>query len=94
MARVELSRAAVADLERLIFTHSLPADTRERVRRSLAPLAEFPLLGPELGGRWAGFRFLLAPWNWFIAVYVHLEHDDRIVIVSFTDGRSAAWPTA
>jgi hypothetical protein len=32
VARVELSAAAVEDLEALILTHSLPDDTRARVR--------------------------------------------------------------
>src|SRR6266511_3194400 len=54
--------AAVEDLERLIFTHTLPADTRARVKRSIAPLEQFPLLGAALGGRWEGFRFVLGPW--------------------------------
>jgi len=46
MARVEVS-AARADLEDLISIHSLPADTRERVKRSLRHLERFPLLGPR-----------------------------------------------
>lgn len=61
MTRVVVTPAALEDLERLIRTHSLPADTRERVRHSLRPLERFPLLGAELEGRWAGFRFLLGP---------------------------------
>lgn len=40
MARVELAQAAVEDLERLIHTHSLPPDTKERVKRSLRPLED------------------------------------------------------
>ena len=89
MARVELSEVAAADLARLIRTHSLPADTRERVKRSLRPLARFPLLGAELGGRWAGFRFLLGPWRWMILVYVYFDDEDRVVVVTIEDGRAA-----
>lgn len=89
MARVELSAAAVGDLARLIASHSLPADTRERVRRSLAPLQRFPLLGPALEGRWTGFRFVLGPWRWMLIVYVYLEDADRVVIVTIQDGRSS-----
>ena len=89
MARVELSEAAIEDLERLIVTHSLPAETRERVRRSLRHLERFPRLGPELPRRWSGLRFLLGPWRWMILVYVYFEEDDRVVVVTIQDGRSA-----
>ena len=89
MARVELSAAAVGDLARLIASHSLPADTRDSVRRSLAPLQRFPLLGPALEGRWTGFRFVLGPWRWMLIVYVYLEDADRVVIVTIQDGRSS-----
>lgn len=92
MARVELSDAAVEDLDRLILTHSLPPDTKERVKRSLRPLARFPRIGAELVGRWAGLRFLLGPWRWMILVYVLLEEDDRVVIVTIQDGRSSHSP--
>ena len=94
MARVELSVAARDDLERLISTHSLPPDTRERVRRSLSHLERFPLLGPALPGRWQGLRFVLGPWRWLILVYVYFEDDDRVVVVTVQDGRSATSPTA
>ncbi|CAN5258471.1 hypothetical protein BH18ACT14_BH18ACT14_20390 [soil metagenome] len=92
MARVELSESAVDDLARLIHTHSLSPDTTERVKRSLPPLERFPLLGAELGGRWAGFRFLLGPWRWLILVYVYFEAEERVVVVTIQDGRSASFP--
>jgi plasmid stabilization system protein ParE len=94
VARVEISAAARADLESLIVTHSLPADTRDRVRRSLRPLERFPLIGPALEGRWEGFRFLLGPWRWLILVYVVLDGGDRVVVVTIQDGRSAVSPIA
>jgi hypothetical protein len=94
VARVEVSAAAVEDLERLIFTHSLPPDTKERVRRSLRPLEPLPLLGAALEGRWSSFRFVLGPWRWMLVVYVYLEADDRVVVVSIQDGRSARAPRA
>ena len=94
MARVEISAAAREDLERIILTHSLPADTRDRVRASLRHLERFPLLGAPLGGRWEGFRFLLGPWRWLIVVYVYLEDEDRAIVVTIQDGRSARSPTA
>ncbi|HUP32248.1 MAG TPA: type II toxin-antitoxin system RelE/ParE family toxin [Gaiellaceae bacterium] len=94
MAHVEIAAAATEDLERLIASHSLPGDTRERVRRSLEHLERFPLLGPALGGRWEGLRFVLGPWRWLILVYVHLEAEDRVVVVTIQDGRSGTSPRA
>lgn len=92
MARVELSEAALEDLDRLIRTHTLPADTKERLRRSLRHLERFPLLGPELEGRWSGLRFLLGPWRWMLVVYTYLEADDQVVVLTIQDGRSSAAP--
>ena len=94
MARVELAAAAVEDLDNLIRTHSLPADTRERVARSLRSLARFPNIGPALAGRWEGFRFILGPWRWMILVYVYVESQDRVVIVTVQDARSSTAATA
>ncbi len=94
MAHVELSAAAAEDLEQLIRTHSLPADTKVRVKRSLQPLQRFPLLGTALGGRWSGFRFVLGPWRWMVIVYAHLEEEDRVVVVTIQDGRSSRAATA
>jgi plasmid stabilization system protein ParE len=89
VARVELARAAVDDLVRLIAVLSLPGDTRDRVRQSLMPLSEFPRLGPELTGRWAGLRFVLGPWRWMLLVYEYVEDDDRVVILTIQDARSS-----
>ncbi|MGI8877802.1 MAG: type II toxin-antitoxin system RelE/ParE family toxin [Candidatus Limnocylindria bacterium] len=89
MARVELAAAAVADLDRLIRTHSLPADTRRRVKRSLRSLERFPHIGPPLSGRWTGFRFLLGPWRWMLIAYVFREDEERVIVVTIQDGRSS-----
>jgi plasmid stabilization system protein ParE len=94
VARVELTRAATEDLDRLVRTLSLPGNTRERIKKTLRPLERFPLLGPELPGRWVGFRFLLGPWRWLILVYVHLEELDRVIVVSIEDARGAGAVTA
>ena len=94
MARVVVMPAALDDLERLIRTHSLPVDTKERVRHSLRPLESLPLLGAELEGHWSGFRFLLGPWRWMIVVYVYDAAEDRVAIVTIQDGRAAISPTA
>jgi hypothetical protein len=89
VARVELAAAADEDLDRLIAVLSLPTDTRDRVRRSLSPLARFPLLGPELSGRWQGLKFILGPWRWMLVVYDYLEHEERVVVVTIQDARSS-----
>lgn len=94
MARVELATAAVEDLDNLIRTHSLPADTRSRVACSLRSLARFPNMGPALAGRWEGFRFILGPWRWLILVYVYIESEDRVVVVTIQDARSSTAATA
>jgi len=93
VARVIVTPTAVDDLDRLVLTHSLPADTRARVRRSLEPCARFPRLGAPLEGRWAGFRFILGPWRWMVVVYVYDEDDDRVAIVTIQDGRASRSPT-
>jgi plasmid stabilization system protein ParE len=94
VARVELAHVAVEDLDRLIAVLSLPIDTRERVRRSLEPLGEFPRLGPELTGRWQGTRFVLGPWRWMLLVYVHIESEDRVVVLTIQDARSSSAATS
>jgi plasmid stabilization system protein ParE len=87
-----LTPAAAEDLDRLIFTHSLPANTKERVKRSLRPLADFPLLGQMLSGRWEGFRFILGPWRWMLILYVFDPDSDQVSVVTIQDGRSARAP--
>lgn len=71
-------------------THSLPSDTRDRVRTSLEPLGRFPRLGPELTGRWEGFRFILGPWRWMLLIYVFDEHKDRVVVITIQDARTSS----
>ena len=94
MPLVELTATAVADLDRMIRTHSLPADTKRRVKRALVPLRRFPRLEPQLSGRWGDFRFLLGPWRWMLIVYVLLEDDERVVVVTIQDARSSPAATA
>ena len=92
MTRVVVMPTAAEDLARLIVTHSLPADTSERVKRSLRPLADFPLLGAALEGRWQGFRFVLGPWRWMVIVY--LVDEEQVSVVTVQDGRSSRAPTS
>ena len=94
MATVVLALSAVADLDGLIVTHSLPATTRRRVRASLEPLAAFPMLGPALAGRWHGFRFILGPWPWMLLVYVYDAGTDQVSVVTIQDARSARAATS
>lgn len=94
MASVVLAPTALADLERLIRTHSLPATTRERVKSSLRALTTLPLLGAPLTGRWQGFRFILGPWPWILIVHVFDEGADRILVVTIQDSRSAKSATS
>jgi hypothetical protein len=89
VARVVVSPAAAEDLGRLIRTHSLPADTTERVKRSLRPLALFPFVGAQLGGRWEGFRFVLGPWRWMVIVYAYDDVSDEVHVLTIQDGRSS-----
>jgi len=94
VARVLVAPAAAADLERLIVTHSLPADTPARVRRSIEPLANFPLLGASLEGRWRNYRFVLGPWRWMLIVYAHDSNTDVVAVVTIQDARSSTAATA
>jgi hypothetical protein len=89
VARVELSRTAVGNIEWVIRTHSLPRDTRRRVKASLRGLEQFPRIGSELAGPWTRFRCVLGPWRWMLIVYVFLEQEDRVVVVTVQDARSS-----
>ncbi len=90
MAQVVGAPAAIADLARIISTHSLPPDTRSRVRRSIEPLARFPLLGATLEGRWHGYRFILGPWRWMLIVYAYDADNDIVAVATVQDGRTSA----
>jgi hypothetical protein len=94
LARVALSAVAVEDLDRLIVTHSLPGDTRARVRHSLRVLRRFPLLGAELPGAWSPLRFVLGPWRWLLIVYSYEEEHDLVVVVTIQDARSSPAATS
>lgn len=82
-----VSTAAVASLNRLIITHSLPPSTRARVRSSLEILEEFPQVGRQLEGRWAPLRFIGGPSRWMILIYE--QHGDEIRVVAIEDRRTA-----
>lgn len=94
MARVVIAERAQADLRVMTRTHSLPATTRDRVRGAIAPLAEFPQLGPELQGRWADFRFVLGPWPWMLIVYRWDAPTDTVAVITIQDARSSVAATS
>jgi plasmid stabilization system protein ParE len=94
LSTVRLSTDAVKDLERMIITHSLPSDTRERVRRTLRLLEQFPRIGRQLEGCWKPLRFILGPWRWMLILYSYEEPDDIVLVVAFQDARSSSAATS
>lgn len=93
MARVQVSRVAVEDLDRLIEAKGLPPDTRDRLMRSLSVLETFPRAGRELVGRWAGFRFWIGPWAWMIILYEYRASSQTVAVVAIHDGRASSAAT-
>jgi hypothetical protein len=89
VVRVVVTEGAARSLAELIDSHSLPADTAERIRRSLSPLRRFPGLGRVLDPATPEVRFLLGPWRWLVIVYAYRETDDLVAVLTFEDGRSA-----
>lgn len=94
MARIVVTAAAARSLDELIDSHSLPADARARIRRTLAPLERFPRFGNVLDPQPPELRFLLGPWRWLVIVYVYREADDLVAVLAFEDGRSARSATS
>jgi plasmid stabilization system protein ParE len=94
LSRILVAPAAASDLERLTVTHSLPADTPARVRKSVEPLEDFPLLGASLEGRWRNYRFVLGPWRWMLIVYAYDRDTDVVAVVTIQDARSSSAATA
>jgi len=94
LARVLVTAQAIEDLDDLIRTHGLPADARQRVRRSLGPLARFPRMGRPLSGRWGGARFILGPWPWLVILYDHHEDPDDVIALTMHDARSSTSATS
>ena len=94
MARVVVTPEAVAALDRLVLTHSLPADTKQRFRRSLGPLEAFRRLGRELeGGGYDGLRFVLGPWRWMVIIYEGDKANETVGVLTVQDARSSTAAT-
>jgi hypothetical protein len=89
MPTIEVTRLAREELRDLIETRQLPADTRERVTRTLRALEEFPRAGKQLSGVWRDCRALIGPWGWLIVVYMYIESEDRVVVIAFHDARTS-----
>ena len=89
MAKVEVTRQARDELRALVESREPPADTRQRVGRSLLVLEEFPRAGKQLSGVWRDCRALIGPWGWLVVVYLYIEAESRAVIVAFHDARSS-----
>jgi len=89
VADVVVTPTAASDLARLIATHSPPADTIARFRRSVAALTSYPLIGSPLHGRWGDYRFVLGPWRWMLVVYAYDEAADLVAIVTVQDARAS-----
>jgi mRNA-degrading endonuclease RelE of RelBE toxin-antitoxin system len=94
MPTLEVTREARDELRKLIETRQLPADTRERVSRSLLMLEDFPRAGKQLSGVWRDCRALIGPWGWLIVVYMYIEAEDRVVVIAFHDARTSEAATA
>lgn len=90
VATVEIARPALEQLDALIVSHSLPANTRRRLRRVLEPLEYFPEIGRSLEDVRPGLRALLGVWRWMLVLYVHDAEADRVVVVAIEDGRSSS----
>jgi plasmid stabilization system protein ParE len=94
VASILVAPAARRNLDRIITTHALPPDTRERVRNRIEPLSEFPLLGSPLEGRWEGMRFILGPWSWMLIVYGYDPERDQVQVFTVEDARTASSATS
>jgi mRNA-degrading endonuclease RelE of RelBE toxin-antitoxin system len=89
MPTIEVTRWARDELRDLIETRQLPADTRERVSRTLLTLEEFPRAGKQLAGVWRDCRALIGPWGWLIVVYMYIESQERVIVIAFHDARTS-----
>jgi hypothetical protein len=94
MARVVVAQRARSDLSQLITSRQLPADTRERVRRSLSQLETFPLAGRTLMGGWRAFRLVLGPWPWMLIIYQYDETTDIVTAFAVHEARTGSAATS
>lgn len=93
MAQVIITPRARADVDEMITTLKLPADTWSRIDRSLRVVKTFPLAGKGLEGSWADVRFVLGPWTWMLLLYSYEATEDLVYVAAVHDGRSATSAT-
>ena len=89
MPVIEVTRQARDELLALIESRQLPADTRQRVARSLLTLEDFPRAGKQLSGVWRDCRAIIGPWGWLIIVYMYIAAEGRVVVIAFHDARTS-----
>lgn len=77
----------------MIITHSLPANTKTRLRRSLRILERFPHIGRQLEGRWHPMRFILGPWRWMLIIYHYEKTSNLVLVLTIQDARSSSAAT-
>ncbi len=88
MYSLELSPRALAELEHMIASYPLPADTRARLRDRLALVERFPHSGQDLTGRWAGHQRVLGPFRWLASIYV--VEGTQVKVVTIEDCRRSS----
>ena len=94
LATVWVAPTALEDLADLVRTRSLPTDTRLRFRSRVGQLRVAPESGSPLEGQWAGYRFLLGPWNWMLVIYEYDRASDRVTVVTVQDARMSSAATS
>jgi hypothetical protein len=87
-----VTRAAGQDLSELMAEHSLPDDTRMRVKERLRPSPDPPPSMPRLqdggvdpGSSW----FLVGPWGRMLIVYEQVGELDTLFVTTLKDARRA-----
>jgi len=89
VTEIIITPRARGDIEEAIAQLELPSDTWARVRHSLRVIETFPLAGKQLSGVWRDCRALIGPWGWLIVVYMYIESEDEVRVITVQDGRSA-----
>jgi mRNA-degrading endonuclease RelE of RelBE toxin-antitoxin system len=94
VTRIVVAERAKSDVEQLIISRELPADTHERVRRALSQLETFPLAGRRLVGRWRAYRVVIGPLPWMLLVYQFDDTTDTVTVLAVHDARSVSSATS
>ena len=92
MTRGELTELARQDLETLIRTRELPAQTYVHVRAARWQLSLFPESGQALTGRYDGLHAAEVAWGWLALVYEYDRSEDVVTVIAFYDIRTRGAP--